>query len=474
ISVRRRPPMASAPAAGGRTRALRRRLILVVLAVCGAVWLSTAFDTLRDRRATLAEAERQLDNVAGALAEQAARALQATDLILQQAALLDPDTPGAPRDRTAIPDLLRRHMSGVPQVRNLFLFDPARQLHLSSAPAALANQDLSDRSYYLAQRDDPNRGLFVSEPFVSRVTGDPTFVLSRRLAGEGFRGIAGAAVDVAYIRRFYHALDLGEGSTIALLRADGTELVSRERGALSAAPSPWAGALRALGDRDALRTVTAFPGLGPTLVSLRRVEGYPAVVAVARGEAAILKDWRALAWTNLARTFIITALAALLLVAFLRQLGRHERVTAELHQSQKLEALGTLAGGIAHDFNNVLGAVLGYAELASQQSGPGTIQRRYIDNIVVAANRARELVARILAFSRPGVGSSAPLALQKLIGEVSGLMRASIPPGIALLAELPAEPLVVAGDAAQLHQMLANLITNAVQSIEERGRVLIR
>jgi len=465
--------MASVPAAGGRARALRRRLILVVLAVCGAVWLSTAFDTLRDRRATLAEAERQLDNVAGALAEQAARALQATDLILQQAALLDPDTPGAPPDRAAIPDLLRRHMSGVPQVRNLFLFDPARQLHLSSAPAALANLDLSDRSYYTAQRDDPNLGLFVSEPFVSRVTGDPTFVLSRRLSGEGFRGIAGAAVDVGYIRRFYHALDLGDGSTIALLRADGTELVSRERGGLRASRSPWEGALRALGDRDALRTVMDFPELGRTLVSLRRVEGYPAVVAVGRGEAAILKDWRALAWTNLARTFIITALATLLLVAFLRQLGRHERVTAELHQSQKLEALGTLAGGIAHDFNNVLGAILGYGELALEHTSPGSAPRRYVDNIIIAANRARELVARILAFSRPGVGSAAPLGLQKVLTEVRNLASAALPPAVSVTLRAPERQLVVAGDAAQLHQMFANLVTNAVQAVGERGRVEI-
>src|SRR5215472_6252921 len=131
-----------------RRRALRLRLVLVVAAVCAAVWLSTLFDTLRDREATLAMAERQHDNVAGALAEQAARSLQATDLILQQAALLDPDTLATPNARAAVPDLLRRHMSGVPQVRNLFLFDPARHLHLSSAPAGSANMDLSDRSYF--------------------------------------------------------------------------------------------------------------------------------------------------------------------------------------------------------------------------------------------------------------------------------------------------------------------------------------
>jgi signal transduction histidine kinase/ActR/RegA family two-component response regulator len=458
---------------GGRGRALRMRLVLIVAAVCAAVWLSTLFDTMHDREATLAMAEQQHDNVAGALAEQAARALQATDLILKQAALLDPDGSVGANARDAIPDLLRRHMSGVPQVRNLFLFDPSRHMLLSTGVVGGANRDFSDRSYYLAQRDQPNLGLFVSEPFVSRVTGDPTFVLSRRLGGADFRGIAGAAVDVGYIRRLYRTLDIGPGGSIELLRGDGLTLVSREREHVDTSPSQWLGALQALGDADALHTTVQHPRLGRSLVSLRRVPGYPAIVVAGRGEHDILAAWRAKAWKSVARTFVITALAGVLLIAFLRQLERHERVTAQLHQSQKLEALGTLAGGIAHDFNNVLGAVLGYGELASQHSPQGSVQRRYIDNIIVAANRARDLVARILAFSRPGVGSVRPVSLQKLITEVHSLTSASLPPGVTLEVRVPPEPLVAAGDAAQLHQMLANLVTNAVQAVAAGGQVTV-
>jgi len=467
------PPADAVRRESARRRALRLRLVLVVAAVCAAVGLSTLFDTLHEREATLALAERQHDNVAGALAEQAARALQATDLILRQAMMLDPDTNGSPPAREAIPDLLRRHMSGVPQVRNLFLFDPARQLHLSTAPTG-PNSDLSDRSYYQAQRAQPDLGLFVSETFISRATGEPTFVLSRRLPGPGFRGIAGATVDVGYIRRFYQALDLGPGSTIELLRSDGMTLVSREHAEVSTRLSPWLPALLALGTAEALHTRIEHPQLGSTVVSLRHVAGYPAVVLVGQSERDILGVWRNKAWKNVARTFVISALAALLLFAFLRQLERHERVTAQLHQSQKLEALGTLAGGIAHDFNNVLGAVLGYAELAGQQSGPGSLQRRYIDNIVIAANRARDLVARILAFSRPGMGSARPVSLQKILTEVQSLTCAALPPGVSVEMSAPETPLVVAGDAAQLHQMLANLLTNAVQAVGRGGTVRVR
>ena len=461
------PPAESpAPHAG-----LRARLILVVVAVCVAVWLSALYDALRDRTATLAGAERQYDNVAGALAEQAARALQATDLILKQAVMLDPDRPGAPATRDSLADLLRRHMSGVPQVRNLFLFDPARGLHVSSATSQNAFADLSDRAYFRVQRDDPNLGLFVSEPFVSRVTGDPTFVLSRRLEGAGFRGIAGAAVDVAYIRRFYHALDLGQGSVVELLRTDGIALVSREHASIGTRASPWSGALAALGDRDALHLQYSPADAGPMLISLRRVPGYPAIVVVGRSREEILRDWREKTWTNVIRTFVITALATLLLVAFLRQLARHERVTARLHQSQKLEALGTLAGGIAHDFNNVLGAILGYGELGIEHTEPGTALRRYLDSIVLAANRARDLVARILAFSRPGVGSATPVELQRILNEVRNLSAAALPQGITVTVRAPQEPLVVSGDGGQLHQMFANLVTNAVQALGATGRV---
>jgi signal transduction histidine kinase/ActR/RegA family two-component response regulator len=454
---------------------LRARFILIVVVVCGTVWLSALLDTYHHRAVVLELADRQHDNVAHALAEQSARALQAIDLILKQAELLDPGAAPSADDRRRIPDLLRIQVSGVPQVQGLFLFDPARRMYLASGfgPDYL---DLSDRSYFAVQAARKDVGTYVSEPLISRTLGNATFVLSRRLPGERFHGIVGASVRVDYFRRFYRGMDFGEGSAIDLLRSDGVSLVSRDGESISTAPEPLAAAVRAMaggGPSRAADLTIDDPRIGHARVSLYPVPGYPVVVAVARSEATILRGWVHDAWTNAARTFAITALAAILLVAFLRQLHRRERLAAHLHQSQKLEALGTLAGGIAHDFNNILGAILGYGELAQQGAAPGSPQRRYVDNIVLAANRARDLVARILAFSRPGVSAPRPLVLQQLVRETIELMRPSLAAGVCLDSRFPAEPVVVMGDGVQIHQVVGNLLSNAVHAVEGGGRIVV-
>src|SRR4029077_6789399 len=109
-----------------------------------------------------------------------------------------------------------------------------------------------------------------------------------------------------------------------------------------------------------------------------------------------------------------------------------ERLEAQLRQSQKMEAMGTLAGGIAHDFNNILGAILGYGELAYQHSAPGSALRRYLDNVMHAAGRAKALVDRILGSSRSGCGERVPVNVQSVIEETLELLAASLPSGIRL------------------------------------------
>src|SRR5215472_4004616 len=108
------------------------------------------------------------------------------------------------------------------------------------------------------------------------------------------------------------------------------------------------------------------------------------------------------------------------------------RMERQLRQAQRLEALGTLAGGIAHDFNNLLGAILGYGEMALRNVRAGTRLRRDIESIVIAGERGRSLVERILAFSRSGVGERIPVHVEGVVRETLALFTAKLPSHIVI------------------------------------------
>ena len=149
-----------------------------------------------------------------------------------------------------------------------------------------------------------------------------------------------------------------------------------------------------------------------------------------------------------------------------------EALEAQLRQSQKLEAIGTLAGGIAHDFNNILGAILGYGELALQESERESDLRRYLDNVMHATGRAKKLVERILGFSRSGLGDREPVNVQGIILETLDLLEASLPPGIRLEKHIDAGNAAVLGDATYLHQVAMNICTNGIHAMAQNGGVL--
>jgi PAS domain S-box-containing protein len=152
----------------------------------------------------------------------------------------------------------------------------------------------------------------------------------------------------------------------------------------------------------------------------------------------------------------------------------NEALEAQLRQSQKMEAIGTLAGGIAHDFNNILGAILGYGELALQESAEQSALRRYLDNVMHATERAKMLVERILGFSRSGLGDREPVNVQGVILETLELLEASLPPGIRLETDINAGNAAVLGDATYLHQVAMNLCTNAIHAMENGGVLRVR
>jgi nitrogen-specific signal transduction histidine kinase/CheY-like chemotaxis protein len=143
------------------------------------------------------------------------------------------------------------------------------------------------------------------------------------------------------------------------------------------------------------------------------------------------------------------------------------RAEAALQQAQRLDALGTLAGGIAHDFNNILGAILGFGEMAVRDSRAGSRVRRDVEGIMTAGERGRSLVERILAFSRTGVGERVPIHLESVVREAVDMISAGMPKGLSIALALNSGRAATVGDAAQLHQVVMNLVANAMQAMTE-------
>ncbi len=147
------------------------------------------------------------------------------------------------------------------------------------------------------------------------------------------------------------------------------------------------------------------------------------------------------------------------------------RLEEELRQAQKLEAVGTLAGGIAHDFNNVLFAIMGYAELIGKTSRTRESVADDVAELMKAARRGKELVERILVFSRRQPSERRPLEIGPTVAEAGKLLRAMLPPSIDLEVSVHAQAPRVLGDATSIHQVLMNLGTNAAHAMP-RGGVL--
>jgi PAS domain S-box-containing protein len=570
---------------------------LVILAFAG----SSAYDAASSYRHTLAATDREIGNVANALAEQTSWTLQAVDLLLLDTARwYDTERQATPADRVTA--ALADRSAGVHQVRLVTIVDSQGNQLYRSQGSSPANLNVSDRSYFISQRDGAARGMFLSEPLVTRSEGRAGVVLSRRLDDENgrFAGVVTAVVDLEDLNQFYRAVNVGMGLAVQLIRDDGTLLVRNP-------PTP-----SAVGKAFPALTIGGTPLVNPIdghadLIAVAPVGDTPLRIAVTRESAVALQLWRSETIRVAVRTLILTLLGVLTIVALLRQLRRvaageralreseeryalameganeghwdwdvladrmflspkmkmlggqpadselgsraswlakivihpddlprfetalknhfdgltsqyeceyrirqpdgewhwllargrclldqrgkpyrfvgsaidvtaqktaqigKEQLEAQLRQSQKMEAVGTLAGGIAHDFNNILGAILGYGELALQHCAANSDMRRYLDNVMHATERAKLLVERILGFSRSGLGDRVPVNVGAVISEALELLEASLPAGVRLHSSIEAGNAAVIGDATYLHQVAMNLCTNAMQAMENGG-----
>ena len=161
----------------------------------------------------------------------------------------------------------------------------------------------------------------------------------------------------------------------------------------------------------------------------------------------------------------------LFLITVGTDLTERRKIEEQLRQAQKMEAIGTLAGGVAHDFNNILSAIFGYTELAKLEAGEHQKLQDYLTGTHKAAQRARELVSQILAFSRKTRSEKFPLQLSLIVKEALKLLRSTLPSTISIRQEIDSEHIIIA-DPTEIHSVVMNLCTNAFHAMENSGGIL--
>jgi len=148
------------------------------------------------------------------------------------------------------------------------------------------------------------------------------------------------------------------------------------------------------------------------------------------------------------------------------------RLELQLRQSQKMEAIGTLAGGIAHDFNNILSGIMGFTEMVQDDMPPDSRAYHRLGLVLKGAHRGRDLIKQILTFSRQTEYEQKPVALSSIVEEGLKLLRPLLPTTTEIRFKSLTDDDTILADSAQMHQVLMNLCTNGAQAMGKKGGVL--
>ena len=287
----------------------------------------------------------------------------------------------------------------------------------------------------------------------------------------------GAVMDVTERKQAEEALKHSQKRFRAMVEksAEGIVLGTPEKGVIYASPSVE----RVLGytpDECAGRSLydAVHPDHGQHVADTVAELVEPNRVVI--DEVMLLHKDRSWRWIECTMRNLLHEPSVQALVINFRDITERKHAQAErgqleqrLRQAAKMEAIGRFAGGISHDFNNVLAGIFAYGEMLTDETPADSPLKRYAQNVLTAATRGRELVEQILTYSRSQRGKREPVDVAHVVAETLELLRGSLPADIRIEESAPASPLVVIGDAIQLHQVVMNLCSNAIQATSAGG-----
>jgi len=323
----------------GMTRVGSRIDFRLALRIAGTVMVVVTasvqlYDILRRLEIVVETAQQSYASLSRTLAEQTRSAAQAVDVVVQDTATVMQLT-RLRADDPQIHERLRSRMRLIPHIENLFVTDSTGGVLATGADVTLPREWVVVQPFFLAQRQPTDPGLFISEAFRREGVANRTIALSRRIndAGGRFHGVAVAWVDLDYFRRFYQAIDLGEGSEVVLFRQGGG-LLARYPSAADELGHPFAeeALFRSLlAAQSRTGTLTKSPADGQERIyAAQAVDGYPLAVGVSVKKTAVLDAWHVQVMHSTVRTTLLCLSVIALVWLVLRHLRRSERAEEQL------------------------------------------------------------------------------------------------------------------------------------------------
>ncbi len=392
---------------------------------------------------------------------------------------------------------IARQIEGLPQVAAAWVVDATGSEFVSARVFPVdRNLDHSGREDFRALQDARLQTFIRAVRALSLGGGDyqPYFTVSqRRQAPDGrFGGMIVVAVSGAYVASFYNSLLGGSAQYAAsVLREDGTSLARYPESAEPPSPRQQderlAAAIAGKATGGVIASGSPFRGEG-SLVAYKRLANYPVYVTIGQTRASIVGEWLE-AMVGYAAIGIPAAIGLMLLSLLALRRTRREQlamaeardaiaqraaIEAQLHQAQKMEAVGLLTSGIAHDFNNLLTIVSGNIALLEANLDISDAKRqKFIASAISACTRAADLTGRLLGFARREPVDPQPVDINEVITRMSDLAWRSPSDDIAAEFRLSGGLWPVFVDPNQLENALLNLALNARDAMARRGSLTI-